>query len=65
MRSKHPAGSKFILTEENPFSDWRISQRYENQKRFDKAKTEAHRQGASNVRELLNQALREGYCDDI
>ncbi|MFD2233477.1 SAM-dependent methyltransferase [Phaeospirillum tilakii] len=59
-RSGHPAGPNYILPPENPFADWHVGQRYAPRSNFDNRRVGDHKAGASQVRALVHQALRDG-----
>lgn len=51
---------KLALPQTNPFSDWLVSQRYAHQSNFDPTRVDPHRQGANVVRQLVEQADKDG-----
>ncbi|WP_397378691.1 SAM-dependent methyltransferase [Pseudomonas sp.] len=59
-RSGHHKGADYLLSEPNPFDNWRASDRYASQSQFDRAHVTPHRHGAELVRELVKKANREG-----
>ena len=59
-RSGYANGSNYVLTTNNPFSGWDISQRYARGDQFDESRVSAHRRGAEVVRTLLKQARVDG-----
>lgn len=60
-RSGHPQGTRFALPPGgNPFSNWTASQRYAHRSNFNRARVNQHRQGAQQVRALLQRAVLEG-----
>lgn len=52
-------GARYTLTENNPFQDWDISDRYAERAHFSEACVIPHRQGAETVRQLVQQAQME------
>lgn len=54
------AGANYGLPALNPFKNWSISDRYANQSHFTEAMVEAHRNGASQVSDLLKKAKLDG-----
>lgn len=50
---------KFSLPDNNPFHDWRASQRYANQACFDEKRVQVHQSRAAFVRNLIIEARRE------
>lgn len=58
--SGHLGAGKFSLPDNNPFHDWRASQRYANQACFDEKRARAHQSGAAFVCDLIAEARREG-----
>ena len=60
-RSGHYQGSNYVLASQNPFHDWDVGQRYVNQVNFDQAKTQVQQIGASDVRNLIKRAQRDGF----
>lgn len=63
-RSGHSQGCRFPLSDQNPFSDWDVSDRYAHSNQFDAQRTGMHRAGASLVFSLVKQAKDEGLFDD-
>lgn len=59
-RSRHPAGPGYQLPPGNPFADWHVGQRYAHRSHFDARRISDHQAGASQVRALVHQALRDG-----
>ena len=59
-RSGHFQGTGYTLSLPNPFQNWVAEQRYANQSNFDQTLALAHRRGASEVRNLVKQGLRDG-----
>ena len=55
-RSKHVSGAGYALSMENPFSDWRVSQRYASESEFDVTRVKKHKEGAEQVGRLITQA---------
>lgn len=51
---------EFALPQTNPFSDWRISQRYAHQNQFDAVCINKHRGGAEKVHQLIGKAKSKG-----
>lgn len=49
------------LPDTNPFSNWRIDQRYWPRNHFTAVKVNSHRQGALTVKDLMRQARLEGW----
>ena len=59
-RTGHHLGTSYALSQANPFDDWQVSQRYASRSNFDRTRAVAHQGGASEVRTLVKQALRDG-----
>lgn len=60
-RSGHPQGAGYVLSAPaNPFNDWDVSQRYEQQSNFTETRAKSHQAGAKVVCELIKKAQREG-----
>jgi len=59
-RCGHPAGTKYALPITNPFDDWSANQRYATTVSFDAARTSRHQTAASQVRQLIKQAEKDG-----
>lgn len=53
-------GAEYGLPDENPFSNWNVSDRYAHQSGFDQLRAMAHQQGARRVCDLIAKARREG-----
>ncbi|WP_322511207.1 SAM-dependent methyltransferase [Chloroflexus sp.] len=53
--------AKYQLSSSNPFNGWRIGQRYANRANFNKARAQAHRKGAEKVRNLIEEAVKDGW----
>ena len=58
--SGHLSAGRFLLLDNNPFHDWRASQRYANQASFDEEWVLVHQSGAAFVCNLIAEARREG-----
>jgi HEPN domain-containing protein len=48
------------LSNQNPFSDWSVDQRYASRQHFTDEFVEKHRKGAEEIRNLVLQARQEG-----
>jgi len=59
-RCGHHQGAAYVLPTPDPFTDWEVAQRYAHQSNFDQARVNDHQSGASQVRELVKKARREG-----
>lgn len=59
-RCGHHQGAAYVLPTPDPFTDWEVAQRYAHQSNFDQARVNGHQSGASQVRELVKKARREG-----
>lgn len=59
-RSGHHHGVSYILSPDNPFDDWHISQRYAHRSDLTKADVNRHRDGAGHVHRLIQKAQMEG-----
>lgn len=59
-RSGHGSG-EYKLSDPNPFNDWHIGQRYANRANFDETRARAHRKGADEVRNLIAEAVKDGW----
>lgn len=59
--SGHAQASKFSLPILSPFSDWLVSQRYANRSNFDRARVQAHQEGAKAVAGLVKKVDVEGF----
>lgn len=59
-RSGHTKGPGYVLSPDNPFSNWNAGQRYAGQHHFDEIRVSGHRAGAEQVRLLIRKAEREG-----
>ena len=59
-RCGHHQGAAYVLPTPNPFTDWDVAQRYAHQSNFGQPRVEAHRDGARQVRDLIQKAQREG-----
>ncbi|ELY5882557.1 SAM-dependent methyltransferase [Cronobacter sakazakii] len=59
-RSAHTSGANYILSTVNPFSNWKASQRYENQAAYNAATVTPHKDAADQVRMLVKKAQLEG-----
>jgi hypothetical protein len=55
-----PAGPEYEIPDENPFDDWRITQRYAHRTRFDEIRASRHREGARVIRAVIRQAQLDG-----
>ncbi|MEI7189031.1 SAM-dependent methyltransferase [Dickeya dianthicola] len=53
-------GTDYLLPSDNPFDDWRASQRYAHQQNFTQMTAEKHRNGAKQVQNILKQAKTDG-----
>ncbi len=51
--------SDYVLLD-NPFTGWDVSQRYAHRSNFTQAYVDPHRQGAEQVRKLVQNAKRDG-----
>lgn len=51
-------GPKFTLPDENPFTDWDISDRYASREYFNIERVQAHQRGARLVHQLHKQAFK-------
>lgn len=60
-RSGKISGTDYILSAQNPFQNWDVSDRYANQSNFDEVLTQTHQQGAQAVCDLISKAKREGW----
>jgi hypothetical protein len=59
-RSGHHQGAHYSLPTTNPYQNWHVSQRYANRNQFDEVRVRPHRDGAEEVRKLIQKARREG-----
>ncbi|MCI4237224.1 SAM-dependent methyltransferase [Dickeya dianthicola] len=59
-RSGQITGTDYLLSSNNPFDDWKASQRYSNQQKFTQIEAEKHRNGAEQVKNILKQAKMDG-----
>ncbi|MCA7011737.1 SAM-dependent methyltransferase [Dickeya dadantii] len=59
-RSGRLPGTDYLLSSNNPFNDWRASQRYDHQQNFTQMTAEKHRNGAEQVQNILKQAKMGG-----
>ncbi|SEH09240.1 SAM-dependent methyltransferase [Candidatus Venteria ishoeyi] len=48
--------SRYVLSPQNPFANWDISQRYANSEDFDRAFVDPHRRAMQHLFRLLQQA---------
>jgi len=60
-RNGHEKGPGYALPAENPFEDWRASDRYAHQSGFDEACVLKHQAGAALIAELIRKAQHEGH----
>lgn len=58
-RSGHGV-SGYDLPSPPPFDDWKEGQRYANRAEFDETRVTGHRNGAEQVRSLIEKARRDG-----
>lgn len=58
-RSGH-GSAKYTLSGSNPFNGWHIGQRYANRANFNGTRAQAHREGAVEVRNLIEEAVKDG-----
>ena len=63
-RSGHSRGSRYSLSDQNPFSDWDVSDRYAHRGQFEVGRVDVHRVGAKEVCDLIRKASLEGLFDD-
>jgi hypothetical protein len=59
-RSGHTRGPVYVLSPDNPFSDWTAGQRYAAQHCFDATRVSEHRAGTEQVSRLIRKAERAG-----
>lgn len=59
-RSGHPQGAGYTLPTVNPFSQWRVSDRYANESNFNRGRAQVHQAGAQEVCKLIAQAKLNG-----
>lgn len=59
-RSNHVSGINYALPNQQPFSNWNAADRYTNQSNFDQTNTQAHKEAANLVRNLIRKAKLEG-----
>lgn len=59
-RSGHHKGADYLLPTENPFDNWKASDRYASQNEFNHDHTKPHQRGAELVRQLVKKAKLEG-----
>ena len=59
-QSGHASGARYALPPSNPFSDWRIDQRYAHRTEFTAAVVQPHTTAARLVEGLIHQARRDG-----
>lgn len=59
-RHGHLHGAAYLLPANNPFHNWKVSDRYAHQSNFDQARANAHQAGTRAVCELIRKARREG-----
>lgn len=59
-RSGHHKGADYLIPAENPFDNWKASDRYASQNEFSPDYTKPHRHGAELVRKLVKKAKLEG-----
>lgn len=59
-RCGHHQGCSYVLTGDNPFDKWEVSQRYANQSHFSQARARTHQAGAQMVCNLVRQAQYDG-----
>ncbi len=55
-----PLGRSYALPMCDPFSDWRVEQRYCHQADFTESLATGHRDGAMDVKRLIDKAHHEG-----
>ena len=54
------AATSYPITQENPFLDWDVAQRYAHQDQFNQTVVDTHRDGADQVRKLIQNATLAG-----
>ncbi len=59
-RSGHARGATYVLPASNLFNNWHVAQRYAHQSAFNEAYVTKHKKGAETVKELVQQARRDG-----
>ena len=59
-RSAHLSGANYILNNVNPFNNWKVSQRYENQSSYNVATVTPHKDAAEQVCKLVKKAQLDG-----
>jgi len=59
-RFGHHRGAGYALPQQNPFTDWNVSQRYAHRSHFDAARVQRHRRGAEEVLKMVKKARLEG-----
>lgn len=59
-RTGYVAGAAYAIGMANPFTDWKVDQRYAHRSEFDRRRVEAHRTGTENVRNLIAKARQQG-----
>jgi hypothetical protein len=52
--------AKYALSQQNPFANWDVSDRYADESGFDQPHVEPHKNAAAQVKSLLRQAERDG-----
>lgn len=59
-RSGHISGAAYVLTTQNPFSQWSVNQRYWKTSSITVQAVNTHQQGAKQVVNLIKKARLEG-----
>lgn len=52
-----------LLGGDNKFQDWYVAQRYEHREHFDEKLAKAHREGAKQVRHVVDKAKLDGILE--
>ena len=52
--------NSYLISETNPFDDWNISQRYENENNISMSVTSKHRSAVESSRKIVKKAEKDG-----